>query len=440
MSSLEPKAMQSDDSLEETCSQPNAFRLVNLTYKDSSLVMDPSKTAAEHDLLPVIWQELPVELLNVVLTKLPASALTTFCLVSKSWKALIQSPEFAHLCSSVESVVCYWNSDVTWPHDHPDITKSNLKTGSWEKRSVDFGNEDLSCDFLLIAADHGLFCYRVDNVNIYEDEIFLYVHNPVTDCFRRIMVPYCFESRMVSRSSNSILGGLVMDQSTCSYKVVVAFIDADLTSETFIYDSSSDSWMVSAAISPALGRDDVDDDPDIMEARYITARKIQRSIRCGDELFWLVGIDAIAGWLVTLIKYNMKLDTWSTVSNLLPDIEDGDLPIHLASFENQVFMVNFNPSSDRISLGVSEFINMVPGMRKFGVEELALLLEQGGCTPSFDGLTPYRAVAGTGTWFVECYKTPEKYHQKNEWTVFAFSKNGSVIQLPRLYSLSLSLE
>ncbi|KAL3680848.1 hypothetical protein R1sor_023804 [Riccia sorocarpa] len=358
--------------------------LIWRTYKDSSRVMEPSKTACEHVLLPVIWQELPVELLNVVLTKLPASALTTFCLVSKSWKALIQSPEFAHLCSSVESVVCYCNWDANGPDRHPYITKSNPKTGSWEKRWVDFGNEDLNDDYTLIAADHGLFCYRVINTDEYEDEIFL---------------------------------------------------------ETFIYDSSLDSWMVSAAISPALGRDDVDDDPDLMETGYITERKIERSIRCGDELFWLVGIDADDGWLVTLIKYNMKLDTWSTVSNLWPYPEDGELrdkdelPIHLASFENQVFMVNFNPSSDRMSLGVSEFINLVPGMRKFGVEELAVLLEQGGCMPSFDGLTPCRAVAGTGTWFVECYRKIRKRHLTFEWTVFAFSKNGSVIQLPRLYGL-----
>ncbi|KAL3680842.1 hypothetical protein R1sor_023798 [Riccia sorocarpa] len=344
-------AVQSDESLEGN--------------KDSSLVMEPSKTASEHDLIPVIWQKLPTELLNVVLTKLPASALQTFCLVSKSWKALIQSPEFVHQCSFVESVVCYLRGFTGSDRLHPYIAKPNLKTGSWEKRSVDVDNEKLDKEYHLIAADHG------------------------------------------------------------SYKLIIAFIDADLTRETFIYDSTSESWTVSGAILPALGGDDdEDEDRDILEKGYITERIIERSVRCGDQLFWLVGMDTDDdGWLRTVIQYNMKLETWSAVSKLWPYHEEyaegelkqeENLPIHLACFENQIFMVNFNSSSERQSLRVSEFTNLIPGMRKFGLEE-------------------FGSVAGNGTWFVECSRDTGNGPGTYEWTVFAFSKNGSVIQLSRLH-------
>ncbi|KAL3680850.1 hypothetical protein R1sor_023806 [Riccia sorocarpa] len=282
-------AVQSDESLKGN--------------KDSSRVMEPSKTASEHDLIPVIWQKLPTELLNVVLTKLPASALQTFCLVSKSWNALIQSPEFVHQCSSVESIVCYFRGYTGNDWLHPYIARPNLKTGSWKKRLVDVDNEKLDKEYHLIAADHGLFCYRISYQDYYEDEIFLCVHNPVIDIFRQIMVPYTFESGKANRSSNNILGGLVMDQTTGSYKLIIAFIDADLTRETFIYDSSSESWTVFGTILPALGRDDdEDEDRDFLAKGYITARIIERGVRCGDQLFWLVGMDTDDdGWLRTVV-------------------------------------------------------------------------------------------------------------------------------------------
>ncbi|KAL3686218.1 hypothetical protein R1sor_004240 [Riccia sorocarpa] len=414
-------------------------RLTLVPGKDSSRVMEPTKITSERDLVPAIWQELPTELLILVLTKLPASALKKFCSVSRLWNALIQSPEFAQQCNSVESVVCYFSS--VWyangSHHPPYIARPNLKTGSWERRwvYVDVGKKRLEEDYALIAADHGLFCYRVFNRNHYEDEVILCVHNPVTDFSKRIIVPYSFEEGMVDRRSDSVLGGLIMDPRTGSYTVVVALIDAVLTRETFIYDSSLDSWTISAAISPALGRDD-----NFMDTGEITEWKIDRSIRCGDELFWLIGENTDDGWLRTLIQYNMKLDTWSSVSKLWPyryeytpeELEqDADKPMHLASFGNQVFLVNFNPSPEKTRL-VSEFINLVPGMRKFGVEQFADLLEQTGCTPSFDGFRPNRAVAGSGTWFIECIRDTGEGPGTYEWNIFAFRQNGSVIRLPRL--------
>ncbi|KAL3680849.1 hypothetical protein R1sor_023805 [Riccia sorocarpa] len=281
-------------------------------------------------------------------------------------------------------------------HHPPYIARPNLKTSSGEKRwvYVDVGKKKLEEDYALLAADHGLFCYKVFNRNHYEDEVIL-----------------------------------------CSYTVVVALIDAVLTRETFIYDSSLDSWTISAAISPALDRDD-----NFMDTGEITEWNIDRCIRCGDELFWLMGENTDDGWLRTLIQYNMKLDTWSSVSKLWPyrhaytleELEqDHDKPMHLASFENQVFMVNFNLSPEKTRL-VSEFINLVPGMRKFGVEQFADLLEQTGCTPSYDGFSPNRAVAGSGTWFIECIRDTDRGSRSFEWNIFAFGKNGSVIRLPRL--------
>ncbi|KAL3680863.1 hypothetical protein R1sor_023819 [Riccia sorocarpa] len=257
-------------------------------------------------------------------------------------------------------------------------------------------------DYALIAADHGLFCHRLFNRNSYDEEVFLCVHNPLTHFFTETEVPYSFEDGLENTSSNSILGGLVMDQRTGSYKLVIAFIDPDLTRETFIYDSSSDSWTVSAAASPSLGR--VDE-----KMGEIRSRIVDRSRSCGDELFWLVRMRTSDGWLWTLIRYNMKLCTWSEMSKLWPNAEgelqqEDKLPVHLTSFENQLFLVNFNSSSERRSLWESEFINLVPSMRKFGV---------------VDGVLSRARVTGKGA-------------RMFEWTVLAFSKNGSVTRLPKL--------
>ncbi|KAL3691466.1 hypothetical protein R1sor_005117 [Riccia sorocarpa] len=329
-----------------------------------------------------------MELLTVVLTNLPGSVLKTFCSVSRSWNALIESPEFARRCSSVESFICYFFPGTGEIDDVPVILRNNLKFGSWEGRG---SKPESGVDFVFIAADHGLFCYRLDNTDEHEPKICLCVHNPVTDLCRWIMVPYTFEDGMANRREKSVLGGLIMDQSTGE----------------------------------------------------IRERIIDRSIRCGDEVCWLVGRNTDGGWLRTLIRYNMKLDTWSAVSKLWSYREEntsGANPIHLASFENQLFLVNFDSSSKRRSLRVSEFINLVPGLRKFGMEEFAMLLEQGEFTRSLDGFSPYRAAAGNGTWFVECYRKIRKRPRRPELTVFAFSKNSSVIRLPAVYVDSSRVE
>ncbi|KAL3690151.1 hypothetical protein R1sor_016460 [Riccia sorocarpa] len=80
----------------------------------------------------------------------------------------------------------------------------------------DVGKKKIEEDYALIAADHGLFCYKVFNRNHYGDEVILCVHNPVTDFSKRIIVPYSFEEGMVDRSSDSVLGnGSNRDRQLC---------------------------------------------------------------------------------------------------------------------------------------------------------------------------------------------------------------------------------
>ncbi|KAL2621147.1 hypothetical protein R1flu_001352 [Riccia fluitans] len=235
-------------------------------------------------------------------------------------------------------------------------------------------------------------CYSSDS---YHDDIALVIHNPFTGHWTTLIVPYAYEGGMASRISNSILGGLVMDQDTGTYKVIVAFVDADLPRKTFIYDSSSDSWTTSAAISPVLGRDV---DEELVEGEF-SGREIGRSIACGRDLFWIVGMSTGDGYLRTLIKYSFELDNWSTFSKLWPD-DVNWRPVYLACFENWPYVVNFDSSSDGTRL-LTEFLNLVPGLGKFDGDDFERLVNQSetACFP--DGLKPYRAIAEGGTWFVE---------------------------------------
>ncbi|KAL3691105.1 hypothetical protein R1sor_004756 [Riccia sorocarpa] len=66
-----------------------------------------STPTLEDVLIPSLWQQLPLELLQRVLTKLPLSSLRKFSRVSKQWKSLFRSEEFARACDSEEPTVYY---------------------------------------------------------------------------------------------------------------------------------------------------------------------------------------------------------------------------------------------------------------------------------------------------------------------------------------------
>ncbi|KAL3678213.1 hypothetical protein R1sor_021169 [Riccia sorocarpa] len=320
-------------------------------------------------LTPSIWEKLPDELLEIVLTKLPISALRKFCRLSKRWRAFIRSEQFAHRCQSRQLTVVYFDPYADNRSVPPLYTAiPSPRTRRWKKHFLKFIAEDELVDGLL-AADQGLLCYRVRKKGrigqcFQFEEIVLIVHNLFTRKWRRLVVPYNpdTETRMKAvMYQNNMLVGLCVDE-TGSYKLVAAFLDKDLTNKTFVYNSSSTSWTISAAMFPGLEQRDEFSEWDI-----------PRSICCAGELYWLVEeadwnlrLDDVYPHFKTMIKYSMKLDTWSMVTQQQPCEEACHL--HLACFENQLALVNFDDVSEKKTLFPEEFSSLVPGLVKFDAQ------------------------------------------------------------------------
>ncbi|KAL2642138.1 hypothetical protein R1flu_009725 [Riccia fluitans] len=137
----------------------------------------------------------------------------------------------------------------------------------------------------------------------------------------------------------------------------------------------------------------------------------------------------------TLIKYNMKHDSWTAATQQYPCEELCGL--HLASFENRLFMVNFGDSVN-CSLFPPEFSSLVPEMENFDAEDVALLFKQVGDTKLSPGdPKPKKAIAEGGSWFVITESsTGLTTSLERSVEIFAFSKSPPTVR--RLPGLDMS--
>ncbi|KAL3676871.1 hypothetical protein R1sor_026819 [Riccia sorocarpa] len=358
----------------------------------------------EDDLVSSLWQQLPAELLEKVLSKLPLSALRKFSRVSKRWKALFRSVEFARECDSIEWTFFYLDlrgelSDMLFP---------NTKTNSWDKQSLGF-----------LAADEWIADFL----------------NPLTRKWRRLTVPHQLERNV---PGHKIMWALMVDKEIGSYKVVVAFCDQDLPRKAFIYHSVSNSWSISAALTPLL-----------VPHFDIVVWNVRSIICSNGELLWLIEESEADGLIYKwLIKYNFELDAWSTVTQESPDLyeeatdlyeERVDLFHH--EVENRPVMVNLQeirpdrpnswnlPSSARFP---AEFLTLVPNFGKVGMEDIECLVNAAGDTEWPANFEPCQVAFGGGTWYFVSDLPFGVYRLCLD--VFAVSINPpTVTRLPKVY-------
>ncbi|KAL3678217.1 hypothetical protein R1sor_021173 [Riccia sorocarpa] len=384
-------------------------------------------------LSPSVWKKLPDELLEIVFTKLPISALKKFLQLSKRWRVFIYSEDFARRCQSKQLTAVYFDRHASrsWLYMYTAIP--SRKTESWMEHFLKFIPQE-SID-KLVAADQGLLCYQLRKEyrmgqSFQFEEIVLVVHNPFTRKWRRLVVPYNPETetrRKAVMYEDNMLVGLCVDEETGRYKLVVAFLDKDLTGKTFVYNSASASWTISSAVFPGLG-----------QRGEFSEWAIQRSICCGGEVFWLVeeltsfSLDDYPHFM-TLIKYSMMLDTWSLATQQRPCEEGCEL--HLSSFEHRLMLVNFGNVSETNILFPDEFSSLVPGVVKFDVQAFREVMNKAVYVHDddeyyFGGSTlPRKAAAEGSALFIHS----EFYDMPSLEVIFGFDGGSpKVIRLPPL--------
>ncbi|KAL3676628.1 hypothetical protein R1sor_026576 [Riccia sorocarpa] len=278
----------------------------------------------------------------------------------------------------------------------------DTKTNTWKRHYLDLGSIDL------VAADQGLLCFRLRMENI------LFVHNPLTRKWWRIVVPGKLDADEFSWSSRGtrMLVGLIVNQETGNYKLVVGFIgkqtlqDEDPTG-THVYDSESSTW-ISAHLSPEfppLPRNiRADDDGNWMLSEW----KPGVSITFGENVYWAVeqtSQDQFKDFFRILVKYDFKTGCWMVDEpNLpysrhvfwyeVPDCLPGNLPyaqlterpdaqmdikvpqwnFHLAVHDGTMFVALFDSLISRDAFS-GQFSALIPEVKAIDAELVRLILE-----------------------------------------------------------------
>ncbi|KAL3695515.1 hypothetical protein R1sor_009591 [Riccia sorocarpa] len=279
------------------------------------------------DLDSTVWQQLPSELLEKILTKLPICALMTWCQVCKRLKTLIQSPEFARRCDSVQPLVFFhhlgsvdemwygvaWDDyeDVHSCSDNPVpgsyLAIPNTKTNTWEKHTLKFASGSIA----VVAADQGLICFES---HYSKDTLFIY--NPLTRQSKELRIPVEEDDKFLRRFGCTLVG-LLVDQETGNYKLVVGCLKVKFQTgehfrigRTLTYDSYSSTWT-STSVYPDLP---------VGEEGNWTRCEPGASVRCGENVYWLVeqfGLPHQAGFGF-IVRFDVKAAVWT--------VDEPDLP------------------------------------------------------------------------------------------------------------------
>ncbi|KAL3676627.1 hypothetical protein R1sor_026575 [Riccia sorocarpa] len=394
----------------------------------------PFRKMEEADLDSSLWQQLPVDLLENVLTKLPVSSLMSFSRVCKRWKNLIQSAEFACRSRSVKPFVfCHYPGD----YYHSKQGRSYLaipseKTNSWKKHRLQFSSDPVD----LVAADQGLLCFRSKS-KLTRNTLFVY--NPLTRRSRKVTVPGNseVEDELLLFRGTRMLVGLMVDQERGNYKLVVGFIgkkflDDEEPRGTHIYDSLSSTWTwtsLSPDFPPLPMEIDNEDDEDENRS-YWSEWKPGVSLRSGGNLYWMVEEAPQTIWedfFRILVRYDFSAFKWTVDEPNLPyaryvrhdDIPDclpRDLPyaclveppllprdykipqwnFHLAAHDENLFVILFDSliSKDAYS---GEFSTAIPEVKVIDAELVNRLLEYTDVPQLY---IPTKAVAQNEMWYV----------------------------------------
>ncbi|XP_060180929.1 F-box/kelch-repeat protein At3g23880-like isoform X1 [Lycium barbarum] len=187
---------------------------------------------------------LPQELITEILSRLPVKSLLKFTCVSKSWLALISSPQFVktHLSVSVNNKECT-NHRLMWSFG-PEL---NLKECTLTSLFDEFVTEVFDLDYrmisdglynnlpdseMILGSVHGLICLADKNGD-------LFLWNPSIRKYKKVPIPIS----PLSFSQWQIYG-FGYDKFHNDYKVVATFLKYGSFSqgELRIYSLKSDSW------------------------------------------------------------------------------------------------------------------------------------------------------------------------------------------------------
>ncbi|KAL2608690.1 hypothetical protein R1flu_027263 [Riccia fluitans] len=293
----------------------------------------------EAELDSTLWQQLPRDVLEKVLAKLPVSSLMSFCRVCKRWKTLIRSNEFARRYLSVKPVIFrhhprYQKLGPSRKEEKPYLEIPCAKTNVWKKHTLDFASEDVD----LVAADEGLICFKRS-----KSRSILFIYNPLTRHVRTLRVPeYSERSCWVYEE---MLVGLTVDPDTGNYRLLVGFIEMYLeedeeTRGTHIYDSLYSTWT-STSLSPKLPYPDHPYDGDVYDWDMFTKWAPKASVRSGGNFYWVVEEITDSSrprHFRFLVKYDIQESAWIVDEPFLPyvTVEEENLYRHYLSYSHLV--------------------------------------------------------------------------------------------------------
>ncbi|KAL3695442.1 hypothetical protein R1sor_009518 [Riccia sorocarpa] len=398
-----------------------------------------------------LWQQLPFELLENILTKLPVSTLLSFCQVCKQWKMLIQSTEFARRCGSIQPLAFFLHGGTATTASY--LAVPNTKTNTWEKHTLNFGPDMVS----VAAADQGLICFQTES-KFFLDALFIY--NPLRRQWRKLRIPEEDDDQFSPRFTLGTrkLVGLVVDQATGNYTLIVGFIkdeneEDEKPTRTLIYDSVSFTWTT-ISVCPVLPEDENVGSWDIWVP--------WECVRCGDKLYWLVDEDKeLTGTAFRfIVKFDVKAGIWTVDEPHLPYphfvgyAEDGpgiyvrplsDLPepygqgesksppwnFHLASHGGTVYVILFDSFVSR-----EAFSGYLPTKAVCVGEVWYVLFEYGGVSREGSGEKPllvfgYNARRSVWGWLPEL--------GFNSSCVGVVPEDYPPHSLPEFYTCTLSL-
>ncbi|KAL3683695.1 hypothetical protein R1sor_001717 [Riccia sorocarpa] len=231
---------------------------------------------------PVIWKNLPEELLDYIRSKLPFNSLVTFLTVSRSWMSAIESSNSSRENGKRRSrgVVLQLCSDP--------ITAYN--SSKWELFPKLPGPEGTR---QVVASEGGLLCMRSST------ERELVVWNPLTKRVRHLQIPIveCGPHndviKRISRLDKKDMYrfyqiGMVYNSRENSYHVIVAVVENRVPGITLVYNSSTRTWKRVQEVPPGY-------------FFFLNTVSTENSFFCG-----LIGDERM------LLEYDVQLQTWKT--------------------------------------------------------------------------------------------------------------------------------
>eukprot|EP00249_Psilotum_nudum_P023345 c28840_g1_i1 orf=767-1825(-) len=179
-----------------------------------------------------VWSGLPEHLLPRILSYLPTESALRFRCVCKSWKKIMDSPQFLDLCSK-HACCTPWLLMFKQQESRVCRVYDSFQN-KWHTLSLGFlprGVKDVA------AASGGLLCFRFDI------SATLAVCNPLTKVWKQLPPMQFIQT--------SFAVGMVVDRNLRGYKVVVVGSHWDcFDMKTEIYDSRTNSWKRTGDLPP----------------------------------------------------------------------------------------------------------------------------------------------------------------------------------------------